>query len=320
LATLFTFIGAAVWLDLPMIAGAFLAGVALSGFPVNGIVRGQLGSISDFFLAVFLTALGGMIGIPEPRLLATVLVLAGLVILITPPLVTLIAEAAGQTARVSLESGLLLAQTSEFSLVIVLQGAAAGHVGEDVVTVVVMVTMITMFLTPFLASDRMTWRLMALHPLRGKSDRLPPIRGHVLLLGCGDNGMPLLETLLAASRSVVVVDDDPAVIELLRAGDVPCVRGDGSDFTVLEQAGAEHAAVIISTMRRPRDSLPLIDRVSHVPVLVRVFDDEDAAAVRSHGGIPISYAEAAEEDFFAWLDQAAAVGLGAERRTRPRWL
>lgn len=320
LAILFTFIGAAAWLGLPMIAGAFLAGVALSGFPVSGIVRGQLGSLSDFFLAIFLTGLGGIIQIPDGRAIVMILALTALVVIVTPLLVTMIAEASGLSARASIEGGLLLAQTSEFSLVIAMQGVALSHLSEDLLTVVALVTITTMFLTPFIATNRMTWRLMAIHPLRRRPVETDSVRGHVLLLGCGENGMPLLETLLAAGRQVVVVDDDPAVIAALREGDVPCIRGDGSDFDVLRRAGAQHASIIVSTMRRPRDSLHLLQRMPGVPVLVRVFEDADAESIRLHGGTPISYAEAATDDFRDWLDQATAFGLQQERRTRPRLL
>jgi Kef-type K+ transport system membrane component KefB len=318
LAILFLFIGGAVSMGLPMIAGAFLAGVALSPFPVNGIVAGQIRSISDFFVAIFFTALGGLVGVPAMGDLFLALVLAALVVIVTPVVVVLIAEAAGLSARASIEAGLLLSQTSEFSLVVVLQGWAAGHLEERIVTIVVMVTVMTMFLTPFLASNRMTWRLMAYHPLRRRAPAFDPPHGHVLLIGAGDNGMPLLETLLAAERNVVVIDDDPAVIETLREGEVPCIRGDGSDFEILRQAGAADAQIIISTMRRPRDSLHVLNRVPDVPVLVRVFDQDDAEGVRRRGGIPISYADAATEDFLMWLDQASEFGLHRERRSRPR--
>jgi len=318
LALLFVFIGLAVWLGLPMVAGAFLAGVSLSTFPINGIIRGQLASISDFFLAIFLTALGGMIGIPLPGDLLVALVLVLVVILLTPLLVTFLAERAGLSARPAIEAGLLLAQTSEFSLIVVLQGWSAGHLSESILTITILVTIITMFLTPFLATNRVTWRLMEYHPLRIRAVPLEPPRGHVLLIGCGDNGMPLLETLLASGREVVVIDDDPVVVEALRAGDVTCLRGDGSDFRVLENAGVSQAAVIISTMRRPRDSLHLLRRARGVPVLVRVFENEDAERIRRHGGIPISYARAASDDFLAWFEAATEYGLDRDRRARPR--
>jgi Kef-type K+ transport system membrane component KefB len=318
LALLFVFIGAAVLLGLPMIAGAFLAGVSLSSFPVNGIVRGQLSSISDFFLATFLTALGGLVGLPRPEEMLIAMILVLVVIVLTPPLVTFIAERAGLSAKGAIEAGLLLAQTSEFSLVVILHGWAEGHLTESILTITVIVTIVTMFTTPFLSTNRVTWRLMAMHPLRRRGPEVSPMRDHVLLIGCGENGMPLLETLLSYGRQVLVVDDDPVVIAALQEGEVSCIRGDGSDYRVLKQASARDARVIISTMRRPSDSLHVIRRARGVPVLVRVFEDEDAERIRRHGGIPISYAAAASEDFLAWLDQAADYGLTRERRTRPR--
>jgi monovalent cation:H+ antiporter-2, CPA2 family len=236
LALLFVFLALADVLGLPLIAGAFLAGVALSPFPLSGLLRGQLNSLSDFFLALFFTALGGLLVIPSAVALFQVLVLALLVVLATPPLVTVVAERAGLSARPAIESGLLLAQTSEFSLIVALQALALGHVDPQIFTVIALVTVSTMILTPFVATDRVTWRLMALHPLRQQAQGSRPMRDHIVLLGCGDNGMPLLETLLAAGYEVLVVDDDPAVIENLQEGDIPCIRGDGSDFEVLRTA------------------------------------------------------------------------------------
>ena len=159
---------------------------------------------------------------------------------------------------------------------------------------------------------------MSYHPSPGRGNLAEAPRGHVLLIGCGDNGLPLLETLTAAGHDVVVVDDDPSVIASLQEGEVKCIRGDGSDFEVLRRAGAAEASVIISTMRRPRDSLHLLRRVRGVPVLVRVFEEGDGRRIARGGGIPIAYADAATDDLIAWLEQASTVGLDQERRTRPR--
>jgi Kef-type K+ transport system membrane component KefB len=318
LAILFAYLGLAELLALPLVSGAFLAGVSLSSFPVSGIIRGQLNSLSDFFLAIFFTALGGLLVVPSLQGLFQAAALALLVLIATPPLVTVVAERAGLSARSSIEAGLLLAQTSEFSLVVGLQAWALGHVDQEIFSIIALITVTTMILTPFLANDSMTWRLMRLHPLRKATTELEPMRDHVLLLGCGDNGMPLMETLLTAGHDVVVVDDDPAVIERLREGDVQAIRGDGSDFDVLRGASARQARLIISTMRRPRDNLSMLDYVAGVPVLVRVFDADEAEEIRTHGGNPIIYSEAAAHDFLQWLDQAEEVGIQRERRLRPR--
>lgn len=310
LGIVFLFVGGAYWLDLPLIAGAFLAGVSLSGFPLSGLIRGQMSSLSDFFLALFFVALGATLTLPG----LNALVLAGLlilvVVLLTPPLVTWIAERAGLSARVSIESGLLLAQCSEFSLVVALIGFDRGYLEQPIVTVVALVTVTTMMLTPFVATDRLTWALMRWHPASGRHPDRKRDSGrtryqdHVLLLGCGDNGLLLLEHLLARGERVVVVDDDPAVVQHLRDRvGVDAIRGDGADYFVLRRAGARSAKAIVSTMRRLSDHERLLRFARDVPALVRVFTPEGGERVRELGGTPIIYGDAAAEAFLAWYQR-----------------
>lgn len=309
LAMLFVFIGLADLLGLPLVVGAFFAGVSLSSFPVNGIIRPHLGSIGDFFSAVFFTALGALIRIPTLTEGFQAIVLAGLVIVATPPLVAMIAERAGLSARPALEAGVLLAQTSELSLVVGLYGMLEGQIGPNVFTVIALVTLITMMATPFLANDAVVWRLMRYYPLRREGDIPPPAGGHVLLLGSGSTGFPLMETLLASGHDVVVVDDDPAVIEQLREAEVPTIRGDATDIQVLREARAKEARIITSTIRRPEDNRRLLEHARGVPVLVRVFDEEDARWVEEMGGIPVLYSEAAAAAMLRWYDREREYGF-----------
>ncbi|MGH7551495.1 MAG: cation:proton antiporter, partial [Longimicrobiales bacterium] len=85
LAVLFVFVGFANALELPLVTGAFLGGVALSTFPVSGVVRSQLGSIADFFAALFYVALGALVAVPTAGEIGAALVLAALVLIATPP-------------------------------------------------------------------------------------------------------------------------------------------------------------------------------------------------------------------------------------------
>lgn len=302
LAVLFLFIGIANAISLPLISGAFLAGVALSPFPVSAAVRSQLGSVADFFAALFYVALGAVIGVPDLGDILRALVLAGVVIVVTPPLVAVIAERYGFSGRPAVEAGLLLAQTSEMSLVVGLHGLIAGQIQPDIFRIIALVTLITMALTPFITADAVVWRLMRAHPMRVRATAPIPTQGHVLLLGSGTTGMPLLETLVSAGNDVVVVDDDPVIVARLSEADVACIRGDASDLEVLRKANADRARIISSTIRRPRDNRRLLEFARGVPVLVRVFDDDDAQWVRDLGGIPILYSEAAAKEMMKWFD------------------
>lgn len=303
LSVLFIFLGIADLLRVPFVAGAFLAGFALSSFPVSGIVRGQLGSITDFFSAAFFVALGGLILVPGIREFTHALVFAALVVVVTPPLVAFVTERAGFSARPAIESGLLLAQTSELSLVVVLQGMILGQVGENVFSIVVIVTAVTMLLTPFLSAERVTRLMLRVHPLRRDTQVTRELTDHVVLVGCGSAGMPLLETMLAAGTSVVVVDDDPAVIARLRHGDVPSIRGDALDGAALADAGVQHARIVSSTVRRARDNELLLTMTNDVRVLVRVFEDEEGQWVQARGGVPVMSSDAGASAFLRWYDK-----------------
>jgi Kef-type K+ transport system membrane component KefB len=307
LAVLFVFIGLAEALRLPLVTGALLAGIALSRYPVSAMVRTRLASITEFFSALFFIALGALIGIPAAAELGHAFVLAFVVVFVTPPLVTMIAERAGMSSRAAIESGLLLAQTSEISLVIGLYGLFANQISQSAFTVIALMTVMTMIVTPFISADRVAWWLMRRrptwqHPLRRRSDQRVPFRDHVLILGSGATGMPLLETLLATGVDVLVIDDDPVVVARLRDAEVPCLRGDASDVELLRRAGADRARIITSTIRRPEDNRRLLEVARGVPALIRVFDEHDAEWIRELGGTPILASHAAADELLKWYD------------------
>ncbi|TVR66647.1 MAG: potassium transporter [Gemmatimonadales bacterium] len=301
LSGLFGFLGLAYFLGIPLVAGAFLAGVAVSPFPSNALVRGQLNSIGTFFSAIFFAALGAVVVLPSGEEVIQALFFAGLVLLLTPPLVAVVAERFGFSARGGIGSGLLLGQTSEFSLVVGLQGVILGQIDEGIFGVIVLVTVITMTLTPFLATGRVTGLLLRIHPFRVPS-RLPERPSdHILLMGCGSSGVALLETLVGVPHPIWVVDDDPAIVERVAAAGFTAIRGDATDPEILQAAGANRARVVVSTMRTKEDSERLLAYTGETPVVVRAYGTADVKWIEERGGIPVSYSEAASQDFLDWF-------------------
>ncbi len=300
-AVLFVFVGIAFSMGLPPIVGAFAGGFAFSAFPLNGLVRGQLSSLADFFQALFFVALGALVGIPDAADWWTALQFTAIVVLITPPLVAALAEWRGMSTRASIETGLLLAQTSEFSLLLGVSGLALGHLSADGFGILAMTTVMTMTLTPFIGQERMAHALLPLHPFRRRKEAERPLSGHVLVLGFGSAGMWTVKPLRAQGEEVLVVDDDAVVCrELTRLG-VPVMRGDGSEKEVLERAGAANAKLVIASMRRVGDALKVLEHVRDVPVMARVFEEYEAEQIRAAGGIPVMNSDAAAETFIAWF-------------------
>ena len=304
LGLLFAFLGASHALGIPLIAGAFLAGFVLSVFPINGLVRGLLGSLAEFFQAIFFAALGSVVVFSSPWIVLQALGFSLLVLLLTPLVVTILAEWQGLSSRSAIESGLLLAQTSELSLVLGIVGVAGGHLGMENFSVIALTCAITMILTSFLATDRVTWKLLHWHPGRQTSAGFFGFQNHAVLIGLGSSGMWVVKELKDAGHHVLVIDDDASVIAGCERNRIPCLRGDGSDPRILRLAGAREARLIVATLPRPTDVMKIIRFAGDVPVVARIFDAEDARAVQEAGGFPVLSSEAALEKFLEWFDKS----------------
>ena len=149
--------------------------------------------------------------------------------------------------------------------------------------------------------------LLHWHPSRRLPRESNDMEDHVIILGFGAGGMWVLKPLLKAGYKVVVVDDDPVIIEQLKKMDILAIRGDGSDERVLSCINARKARVILSGMRRIRDAERLLSHVESVPVIVRCFERHQAKAIESLGGIPVLNSEAALETFMDWFSKCRPV-------------
>ncbi len=311
LATLFAFIAVAFVGNVPMVVGAFLAGLSLSGFPARALVRGLITSITDFFMIVFFISLGALVQLPSVEAVVQALVLVVIVLVITPVLVAWVAEKAGMTSRGALEAGLLLAQTSEFSLIVALLGWETGQLSSELFAVLVLVTVVTMTVTPLWSSESFVRWLMRFHPSPGPKSRVPDRSGHIVIVGGGTAGTLLVQKVQDAGLSPVIIDNDPMVTVRFRQQECDAVWGDGEDVETLKEAGIEEArAVVVTTgdlhhLRTVRRLAP-----EGIPLWLHAFESEQAEAARALGAKTVIYSEAAADAFVEWFDTEFDVAQG----------
>ena len=305
LGILFAFSGLAYLLNLPFLVGAFFAGFSISAFPMNGLVRGMLGSLSSFFLALFFISVGAALTLPQGDMLWHSLVFIIVLIVVTVGLVSIIGEYVGYSTRASIEAGILLSQTSEFSLLLALTGMASGQISAELFSMITLITVSTMTLTPLISREKIAWSLMKLHPRyrRGELDS-ETLQNHAVLLGYGRAGRQTLQVFKENDIPVIVVDDDAAVIRKLIARGVRCIQGDGSNKRILKQANCRGAKVVICSMRRTGDSSIALDYLKKYPtkVFIRTFEPEETEFVEAAGSTPIETARASAHSMVKWLD------------------
>src|ERR1700716_4053034 len=146
--------------------GSLVAGVSLSTFPYALDVTAKVTTLRDFFITLFFVALGMTIPIPDLSVIGLALIIAAfpLVSRVVTTFVPLYLMKQG--LRASLLPAINLAQISEFSLVVIQTGVAAGHIQTQTASAASFAFVILAVLSTFvmMRSDQIV--RMAIRPLK----------------------------------------------------------------------------------------------------------------------------------------------------------
>lgn len=285
--------------------GSLLAGVSLSFVPYSVEISYRIKSLRDFFLPIFFSVLGAQLvfsgGLMEVFIPATVLSL--LVLLASPIVVIGLLLGFGYRASTSFKVGAAIGQVSEFSFVVVAMGYAQGVIGQDIVSLVALIGLITMTLSTYIISysDQLYHKFAPFIKRWEKEanavelEYIPQeLKKHVVIFGYHTMGFKAHSIVKKHKKQVLVVDNNPDVIKKLRHSDIPHVYGSISDAEVLEHAAVSDASVIISTVPKLSGNIALLDYlaqsgVKRKKVIVTAFDVDDALRLYDAGASYVIY-------------------------------
>lgn len=130
--------------------GSFIAGSIIAGTVMAERIEHVVQPVKDLFGAVFFISVGMMV---DPSIIAQywgiILLLAVVVIVGMITFGTVGMLLTGQTLKVALESGFSLTQIGEFSFIIASLGMSLGVLAESLYPIIVAVSVITIFTTPY---------------------------------------------------------------------------------------------------------------------------------------------------------------------------
>jgi len=255
--------------------GAFLAGIALSTAPYSHEIMGRIKPLKDFFLLLFFVSLGMQIGFenPVPHLPLIIIIVAGTLIL-KPCVIFIICKLFRYNSRTSFLVGLHLAQTSEFSLVLVASGMAAGVLGASFLTVVVILTILTMVLTAYIIKyDENLYQVFKhfLGPLdklfssRAEQTRNIPesYKPQIIILGVNSTTAETIEVLHTTKR-ILVIDYNPTKIISYRERGIPTICNDATDPDLFEAIDFSSVESVVSVVHQHTSNLVIIKKIQQI--------------------------------------------------------
>ncbi len=242
--------------------GALVAGVSLSTFPYALDVTAKVTSLRDFFITLFFVGLGMTIPIPTVAIVSLALLIVAFVIVsrvltTAPPLYAL-----GLGLRASFIPALNLAQVSEFSLVLMQLGLAAGHVSAETKTATSVAFVILAVISTFaMTNSNRISRLVVKGLKRVGLDDLDAGtasegEGHkpprIVMLGFFRTASSLIAELeredQALLHDIKVVDFNPVVLRGLGERGIRVQYGDISQKETLVHAEIAEAEILVSTI------------------------------------------------------------------------
>ncbi len=257
-AILFLVIGAAAAtaaLGLSLTLGAFLAGLAVSGTAFRHQVQTEIGPFRGLLLSFFFISVGLMLDVPVLLDNFSLVIAAAAGILIFKTVCGILAARFnGWSDAGSLRLGFLLAQGSEFTLVILALIAATTNIVPHLTeTIIVAGIALSLAAAPFWAETGF-W-LSGLVAARKRGDQPespPPLSGPapVVIFGMTGAGRLVADALKDHDIAFIAFDANPDRFVSATGDGYAVVFGDAANLRLVEAAGAANArAVIIGAAR-----------------------------------------------------------------------
>lgn len=204
------------YLNFSIEVGALLAGMALSMSPYHFEISSRMKPLRDFFLVLFFIVLGSQMTFSNILNYFWIIIGLSLFVLIGNPIIVMVLMGLlGYTKRTSFLAGLTVAQISEFSMILVTMGASAGHLSQEIISVVTTIGLIT-----FAGSTYMILYSNKLYSLLSKYLTIFERKGkkidehkyhkdedyEIILFGYNRIGFDILEALKKIRKKFLIID------------------------------------------------------------------------------------------------------------------
>jgi CPA2 family monovalent cation:H+ antiporter-2 len=285
LTTLIGMVALSTYLGLPMVIGSFAAGLTAAKFPHNIELLDTLGSLKDFFSAIFFVALGALITIPGIETALTAASLVILTTLIKPAIIYRSLRLQDYDPRTSMLTSFSLDQVSEISLIIAIQAFIAGMISDQLFQGIILAATASMLISSYTKRHE-EWIYQRLRPEREVGE-VVNMEDHIIIVGYHIQGLRLIESLQEEEARITVIDNDPEKVSSLEEEGIPAVYGDIMDIETWQEANYTEAELVVSTVPSVKVSRKVLELEQPEDKIVRVEDPDEASILLEEGALHV---------------------------------
>jgi len=267
----FFFVIIAPYLGYSTTIGAFIAGIVLANTMYKNDVYTRLKSFIIFFNMLFFVGLGFQMRLQmDSKIILLLLLFSAMALLIKPIIIYITLRIRNYDMKSSLITGLSLAQFSEFGLIIIASGAAAGAISNDIKTMAIILIILTMMLSSyFIKYDKKIFKFSEKYLLmvdgifpnkqaKAGIDKLNKMKYNIIFFGYYYINRELLAKLTSLNKKILVVDNDPAHIKLLKKEGTQYSYNSISNPEFFEQLNFKQVGLIVSSLTDLEDNKMII--------------------------------------------------------------
>lgn len=246
-------------LGLSPALGAFIAAIFLGESAIAPRLRGDVGPLKTIFVTMFFASIG-MLG--DPIWIVQnwwkVAVALGILLLVKPTVIWMVGRTFKLAHRHAIAAGVCMGQVGVFSFVLARSAQDGQVISAEMFSMVVSITILTLFLTPYLvafaptagAKGERQLRKWGLAKLGGHDDASigRELASHIVVVGFGPAGRAVANRMYKSGSTVVVVDLNPTSIKAAREAGMRAMVGDASSSELLKQVNIQSAEALVITL------------------------------------------------------------------------
>ncbi len=243
--------------------GAYIAGVTIANSNYKTEIAGRLKPLITFFNMLFFVGLGFQMTFGfNFKIVAFIAVICLLSFILKPFIIYATLRNRGYDTKISATTGIDLAQMSEFGIIIVAAGVLMKTISNDIATISILSVIISMVVSSYMIKyDKTIYNKMtnkfreyfnkldkAVAKELPKEEELDLSNYNILFFGYYDIGKEVFEKLNGMGKKMLVIENDPSNIEILKQEKIHYVYNSVANPYFFNHLNFEKTDLIVSSI------------------------------------------------------------------------